>query len=140
VAKGLPVQKGTEIRHSDAVWQGELKPVENKLALSFRDLPPLPFVVAFIRAPDELAAHASGTAEAQERLKPTNPFARTAPMEEEFCYDRGRKMISRLWSVTVRDRCSGITERSKPLTSDGRHIEVCEQPLPLCFFTGKNRA
>ena len=36
--KGYDFRSGTSLRHSDAVWQGEIKPIENKLALSFRDL------------------------------------------------------------------------------------------------------
>jgi hypothetical protein len=48
--KGYDFRSGTSLHHSDAVWQGEIKPIENKLALSFRDLLELRFVDAFIRA------------------------------------------------------------------------------------------
>ena len=48
--KGYNFKSGDSIHHSDAVWQGELQPVENKLALSFRDLQELRFVDAFVGA------------------------------------------------------------------------------------------
>ena len=54
--KGYRFKSGDSIHHSDAVWQGELRPVENKLALSFRDLLELRFVDAFIRAGVQLRA------------------------------------------------------------------------------------
>ncbi|HEX4666627.1 MAG TPA: hypothetical protein VH207_08500, partial [Chthoniobacterales bacterium] len=47
--KGYDFKSGDRVHHSNAVWQGELQPVENKLALSFRDLLELRFVDAFIR-------------------------------------------------------------------------------------------
>src|SRR5438876_7282782 len=46
--KGYDFKSGERLRHSDAVWQGELAPLNNKLALSFRDLLELRFVDAFI--------------------------------------------------------------------------------------------
>ncbi len=48
--KGYHFKSGERVRHSDAVWQGELRPIESKPALSFRDLLELRFVDAFIRA------------------------------------------------------------------------------------------
>lgn len=72
--KGYDFQSGTSVRHSDAVWQGEIKPIENKLALSFRDLLELRFVDAFIRAGVSWKTMRRAHGRAQEELKTTHPF------------------------------------------------------------------
>ncbi|CAN5131073.1 DUF433 domain-containing protein [soil metagenome] len=72
--KGYNFRSGERIRHSDAVWQGELKPIENKLALSFRDLLELRFVDAFIRAGVSWRTMRRTHAKAQEELRTTHPF------------------------------------------------------------------
>jgi uncharacterized protein (DUF433 family) len=72
--KGYDFKSGERIHHSDAVWQGELKPIQNKLALSFRDLLELRFVDAFIRAGVSWRTMRRAHAKAQEELKTTHPF------------------------------------------------------------------
>jgi uncharacterized protein (DUF433 family) len=72
--KGYDFKSGERIHHSDAVWQGELKPIENKLALSFRDLLELRFVDAFIRAGVSWRTMRRAHTKAQEELKTTHPF------------------------------------------------------------------
>jgi uncharacterized protein (DUF433 family) len=72
--KGYDFRSGTSVRHSDAVWQGEIKPIENKLALSFRDLLELRFVDAFIRAGVSWKTMRRAHGRAQEELKTTHPF------------------------------------------------------------------
>ena len=72
--KGYDFRSGTSVRHSDAVWQGELKPIENKLALSFRDLLELRFVDAFIRAGVSWKTMRRAHGRAQEELQTTHPF------------------------------------------------------------------
>lgn len=72
--KGYNFKSGERVRHSDAVWQGELEPIENKLALSFRDLLELRFVDAFIRAGVSWRTMRRAHAKAQEQLKTTHPF------------------------------------------------------------------
>jgi uncharacterized protein (DUF433 family) len=72
--KGYSFKSGERIHHSDAVWQGELTPIENKLALSFRDLLELRFVDAFIRAGVSWRTMGRAHARAQEELKTTHPF------------------------------------------------------------------
>jgi len=72
--KGYDFRSGTSLRHSDAVWQGEIKPIENKLALSFRDLLELRFVDAFIRAGVSWKTMRRAHGRAQEELKTTHPF------------------------------------------------------------------
>jgi len=72
--KGYDFRSGTVVRHSDAVWQGEIKPIENKLALSFRDLLELRFVDAFIRAGVSWKTMRRAHSKAQEKLKTTHPF------------------------------------------------------------------
>jgi uncharacterized protein (DUF433 family) len=47
--KGYDFRKGRKVRHSDAVWQGQHKPVENRIALGFLDLIEIRFVEAFLR-------------------------------------------------------------------------------------------
>ncbi len=56
--KGYDLKRGDRVSHSDPVWQGELRPIENKLALSFRDLLKLRFVERSSRW-RELADHAA---------------------------------------------------------------------------------
>ena len=72
--QGYDFRSGTSVRHSDAVWQGELKPIENKLALSFRDLLELRFVDAFIRAGVSWRTMRRAHAKAQQKLRTTHPF------------------------------------------------------------------
>jgi uncharacterized protein (DUF433 family) len=72
--KGYDFKSGERIHHSEAVWQGELKPIENKLALSFRDLLELRFVDAFIRAGVSWRTMRRAHTKAQEELKTTHPF------------------------------------------------------------------
>lgn len=72
--KGYNFRSGERIRHSDAVWQGELRSVENKLALSFRDLLELRFVDAFICAGVGWRTMRRAHAKAQRELQTTHPF------------------------------------------------------------------
>jgi uncharacterized protein (DUF433 family) len=72
--KGYDFRSGTSVRHSDAVWQGEIKPIENKLALSFRDLLELRFVDAFIRAGVSWRTMRRAHSKAQAKLRTTHPF------------------------------------------------------------------
>jgi uncharacterized protein (DUF433 family) len=71
---GYDFRSGESVRHSDAVWQGELQPIENKLALSFRDLLELRFVDAFIRAGVSWRTMRRAHGKAQAKLKTTHPF------------------------------------------------------------------
>jgi uncharacterized protein (DUF433 family) len=72
--KGYSFKIGERVHHSNAVWQGELEPIDNKLALSFRDLLELRFVDAFIRAGVSWRAMRRAHAKAQEQLQTTHPF------------------------------------------------------------------
>lgn len=72
--KGYDFKSGERVRHSDAVWQGELKPIENKLALSFRDLLELRFVDAFIRAGVSWRTMRRAHGKARDQLLTTHPF------------------------------------------------------------------
>jgi uncharacterized protein (DUF433 family) len=72
--KGYDFRAGRSIRHSDAVWQGEIKPLGNKISLSFRDLLELRFVDAFIRAGVSWRTMRRAHTKAQEELQTTHPF------------------------------------------------------------------
>ncbi len=72
--KGYDFRSGERLRHSDAVWQGELRPIENKLALSFRDLLELRFVDAFIRVGVSWRTMRRAHGKAQAQLKTTHSF------------------------------------------------------------------
>jgi uncharacterized protein (DUF433 family) len=72
--KGYDFRSGTSLRHSDAVWKSEIKPLQNKLSLSFRDLLELRFVDAFIRAGVSWRTMRRAHTKAQEQLKTTHPF------------------------------------------------------------------
>ncbi len=72
--RGYDFKSGDRVHHSDAVWQGQLEPMENKLALSFRDLLELRFVDAFIRAGVSWRTMRGAHARAQSELKTTHPF------------------------------------------------------------------
>jgi uncharacterized protein (DUF433 family) len=72
--KGYDFRTSGSIRHSDAVWQGEIKPLDNKVALSFRDLLELRFVDAFIRAGVSWRTMRRAHTNAQSELRTTHPF------------------------------------------------------------------
>lgn len=72
--KGYNFKSGERRGHSQPVWQGELPPIENKLALSFRDLLELRFVDAFVRAGVSWPTMRRAHAKAQEQLQTTHPF------------------------------------------------------------------
>lgn len=72
--KGYDFKSGESLHHSDAVWQGELHPLEKRLALSFRDLLELRFVDAFIRAGVSWRTMRRAHAKAQQELQTTHPF------------------------------------------------------------------
>jgi uncharacterized protein (DUF433 family)/DNA-binding transcriptional MerR regulator len=72
--KGYDFRSGKSLRHSEAVWQGEIQPLENKLALSFKDLLELRFVDAFIRAGVSWRTMRRAHSKAQNELGTTHPF------------------------------------------------------------------
>ena len=72
--KGYDFRSGASVRHSDAVWQGEIKPLDNKVSLSFRDLLELRFVDAFIRAGVSWRTMRRAHTKAQNELQSTHPF------------------------------------------------------------------
>jgi uncharacterized protein (DUF433 family)/DNA-binding transcriptional MerR regulator len=72
--KGYYFHRGESLRHSDAVWQADIKPLDDKLALSFRDLLELRFVDAFIKAGVSWTTMRRAHAKAQEELRTTHPF------------------------------------------------------------------
>jgi uncharacterized protein (DUF433 family) len=72
--KGYDFRTSGSIRHSDAVWQGEIKPIDKKISLSFRDLLELRFVDAFIRAGVSWRTMRRAHTKAQDELKTTHPF------------------------------------------------------------------
>jgi uncharacterized protein (DUF433 family) len=72
--KGYYFRRGQSVRHSEAVWQADIKPLDEKLALSFRDLLELRFVDAFIKAGVSWATMRRAYANAQEQLGTTHPF------------------------------------------------------------------
>lgn len=72
--RGYDFRASGSVRHSDAVWQGEIKPLDNKLALSFRDLLELRFVDAFIRAGVSWRTMRRAHTNAQSELRTTHPF------------------------------------------------------------------
>jgi uncharacterized protein (DUF433 family)/DNA-binding transcriptional MerR regulator len=47
--KGYDYRGRKSIKHSNALWQGQLKPVENRTALGFMDLMEVRFVEAFLK-------------------------------------------------------------------------------------------
>lgn len=72
--KGYRFKSGESIHRSEPVWKGELQPVEDKLALSFRDLLELRFVDAFIRSGVSWRTMRRAHARAQKELSTTHPF------------------------------------------------------------------
>jgi uncharacterized protein (DUF433 family) len=72
--KGYDFRSGASVRHSDAVWQSEIKPLDNKLTLSLRDLLELRFVDAFIRFGVSWRTMRRAHALAQQELKTSHPF------------------------------------------------------------------
>ena len=71
---GYSFRRGKSVRHSDAVWQMDIRPLDDKLALSFRDLLELRFVDAFIKAGVSWKTMRRAHANARRELKTTHPF------------------------------------------------------------------
>lgn len=72
--RGYNFRSGQSVHHSDAVWETEIKPLDNKNALSFRDLLELRFVDAFIQAGVSWVTMRRAHAKAQAELQTTHPF------------------------------------------------------------------
>jgi uncharacterized protein (DUF433 family)/DNA-binding transcriptional MerR regulator len=72
--RGYNFRSGQSVHHSDAVWETDIKPLDNKVALSFRDLLELRFVDAFIQAGVSWVTMRRAHAKAQEELQTTHPF------------------------------------------------------------------
>ena len=72
--RGYNFRKGQSVRHSEAVWESEIKPLDDKVALSFRDLLELRFVDAFIQAGVSWVTMRRAHTKAQEELNTTHPF------------------------------------------------------------------
>jgi uncharacterized protein (DUF433 family) len=72
--RGYTFHRGQSVRHSDAVWETDIKPLDDKLALSFRDLLELRFVDAFIKVGVSWKTMRRAHANAQEELRTTHPF------------------------------------------------------------------
>jgi uncharacterized protein (DUF433 family) len=72
--RGYTFRYGESVRRSEAVWQTDMEPIDNKLALSFRDMLELRFVDAFIKAGVSWATMRRAHANAQKELKTTHPF------------------------------------------------------------------
>jgi uncharacterized protein (DUF433 family) len=72
--RGYTFRKGKSVRHSGAVWQTEIEPLDSKVALSFRDLLELRFVDAIIKAGVSWVTMRRAHTNAQVELKTTHPF------------------------------------------------------------------
>ena len=72
--RGYYFRRGQSVRYSDAVWKMDIKPLDDKLALSFRDLLELRFVDAFINAGVSWATMRRAHRNAQQQLETTHPF------------------------------------------------------------------
>src|SRR5439155_21199916 len=72
--RGYTFRRGQSVRHSDAVWQTDIKPLDDKLALSFRNLLELRFVDTFIKAGVSWKTMRRAHTKAQEELRTTHPF------------------------------------------------------------------
>ena len=72
--RGYTFRHGASVRRSEAVWQTDMKPIDDKLALSFRDLLELRFVDALIKVGVSWKTMRRAHANAQEELRTTHPF------------------------------------------------------------------
>lgn len=72
--RGYNFRSGQSVHHSNAVWETDIKPLDNKSALSFRDLLELRFVDAFIQAGVSWVTMRRAHAKAQAELQTTHPF------------------------------------------------------------------
>jgi hypothetical protein len=95
--KGYDFRTSGSIRHSDAVWQGEIKPIDKKISLSFRDLLELRFVDAFIRVGVSWRAMRHATRERRMNSRQRIRFAPIAssPMAEAFFCAKARRTWTR---------------------------------------------
>jgi uncharacterized protein (DUF433 family) len=87
--KGYDFRKGTKQRHSDAVWHGQHKPLDNRIALGFLDLIEIRFVEAFLRQCVSWKTMRLAHTLAREEMKTEHPFC-----TNQFVTD-GRKILLR---------------------------------------------
>jgi uncharacterized protein (DUF433 family) len=85
--KGYDFRKGKRVRHSDAVWHGQHKPVENRTALGFLDLIEIRFVEAFLGQGVSWKTMRLAHALAGEEMRTEHPFC-----TNRFVTD-GRKIL-----------------------------------------------
>jgi uncharacterized protein (DUF433 family) len=85
--KGYDFQKGTKRRHSDAVWHGQHKPVDHRIALGFLDVIEIRFVEAFLRQGVSWKTMRLAHMLAREEMNIEHPFC-----TNQFVTD-GRKIL-----------------------------------------------
>ena len=72
--RGYEYRSGKSSRHSGAVWQGQLKPIENRIALSFLDLMEVRFIAAFLVRGISWRTMRSAHTLACQELRSEHPF------------------------------------------------------------------
>ncbi len=72
--KGYDYHVGKKRRHSDAVWQGDLKSPDGKIAISFLDLIEIRFVEEYLKAGVSWNTMRKVRSKAREELGTEHPF------------------------------------------------------------------
>src|SRR5580765_960555 len=92
--KGYDFRKGMKRRHSDAVWHGQHRPLDNRIALGFLDLIEIRFVEAFLRQGVSWKTIRLAHTLAREEMKTEHPFC-----TNQFVTD-GRKILLKQGSAS----------------------------------------
>jgi uncharacterized protein (DUF433 family) len=72
--RGYDYRSGKSFRHSDAVWSSDVRPIEGKFALGFRDLVEVRFVDAFVKAGVSWKTLRRAHQVAKAELETSHPF------------------------------------------------------------------
>ena len=85
--KGYDFRKGKSVHHSNSIWEGQLKPLENKISLGFLDLIEIRFVEAFLAAGVSWKTMRLAHNRARKQIGSEHPFC-----SNQFVTD-GRKIL-----------------------------------------------
>jgi uncharacterized protein (DUF433 family) len=135
--KGYDYRKGAARRHSDAVWHGDIQPIDGKIALGFLDLVEIRFVDEFLRAGVSWKTMRKAHTLAKQELGAEHPFC-----SNRFVTD-GRRILLRQANESsdraLLDLVSNQQEFERIVEPFLKELEFAEEHLARWWPMGKER-